>query len=150
MDIPPDECVEFLRGIRNDEDFDGTGFDHSVFSSGFQVLNIEELHGWAVTSINWDLPDGDALGQLLSQTNPKKNDEIQFKFGAIRIPREKLDQYIKRYKSKLDYEIRVENGNEYHGHILLSTDLEKKRKQTICTFLANAFIEIHKQENQNA
>ena len=150
MNLPPDDCREFLRGIKDDKYFDGKGFDHSLFSSDFHDLGTDELKDWKGTSINWNLPSGDALGQLLTQTIPNNNNELKFKFGAIRIPREKLDDLAKRHENKLGYEIRPENENEYHGHILLSNDLDKPRKQTICAILANALIDIHRQENQDA
>jgi hypothetical protein len=149
MDLPPDDCVEFLRGVKDDKEFDGEGFDHSIFSSDIHDLDRDELIDWQGTSINWDLKNGDALGQLLKLTDERKNNEIKFKFGAIRIPREKLDAYAKRYHNKLAYEHHIENGNDYHGHILFSKTLERSRRQTICAFLANDFILIHRQENNN-
>jgi len=143
MQLPPENCCEFLRGIKDDRYFDGIGFDHALFSSDINELDIEELENWYGTSINWDLQNGNALEQLLVQ---KKDNEIVYGFGAIRIPRAKLDAYAKRYNNKLAYEIREEGGNIYHGHILFSRDLDKSRRQTICAFLANDFVEIHKQE----
>ena len=147
MNFPPDDCTEFLRGIKDDSDFDGVGFDHTIFSSDIGPLGVADLQDWEGTSVNWDLVDGDALSQVLGQLN--KNDQIKFRFGAIRIPKSVLDEYVNRHNKKLSYEIRAENGNDYHGHILFAKSLEKKRRQTICGFLANAFNEIHRQEHQN-
>ena len=146
MEIPSDECVDFLRGVRNDEFFDGRNFTHSSLSSDFHNHDSDELKDWQVTSINWDLPSGGALRQLLTQT--RKNGELQFKFGAIRIPRKDLDDLAKRWNNKIGYEIRPENENEYHGHILLSKDLDRPRRQTICAHLLFAIPTIHRQENQ--
>ncbi len=148
MKLPPEDCIECLRGIKNNKNFDGIGFDHSEFSADFHVLGRVELAGWEGTSIYWDLPVGDALAELLKQTD-KKSGEIKFKFGAIRLAREKLDDYAKRYKDRFAYELYPEDGIDYHGNILLSLSLDKARKQTVCGFLANEFIRIHRQDIQN-
>jgi len=146
MNLPPDECVEFLRGIRNDDDFDGVGFDHTLLSSDLHA--IAELDGWIGTSVNWDIPGGNALKQLMTQ--PRRDGELHFQFGAVRIPREILNYLVeKRYKNDVAYEIRPENGNDYHGHILLKNSLGKSRKQSICAHIVIAIAEIHRQGNQN-
>lgn len=147
MNFPPDDCTDFLRGIVNDDHYDGTGFDHSIFSE-VRPIDIDGLENWKGASINWDLPGGDALGELLMRT--RRNGEIQFKFGAIRIPRSALDGLVKRYNNEVLYEIRPENGNEYHGHILIDKGMEKSRRYTFGALLANAFTEIHRQEDTDS
>ena len=139
MTLPPDDCLDCLKGIRNMESSFGEGFDYTVFSDS---KPIAELGGWDGSSVNWDLPRGRALEQLLSQT---KNGQIQFKAGAIRIPRLEIDKIIRRYGAEnLSYELREENGNHYHGHILFSHSLKPKQKTTISSLLVNVYIEYHK------
>ncbi len=141
--LPPVDCIEFLRGRKNrDTDF-GEGFDHALFYSDFGP--ISELPGWEGTSVNWDLSCGGALEQLFAEL--AKDGTPKFKEGAIRIPRDVLDRLIKRYGSNnLAYELREENGNIYHGHILVSTLLQSKRKLMLCGVIVDAFTEIHLRE----
>lgn len=145
MNTPPDDCIILFRGVVDGRYFDGVGFDHTLFSS--DLHDIEGLSDWVGTSINWDLNTGGALEQLLFMRDERKGNSIKFKFGAIRIPREEVDKLMSRYKNQLAYEIKPENGNEYHGHILIGKAVDKARRQTICAYLANTFTEIHKQNN---
>jgi hypothetical protein len=147
MNLPPDNCVDFLKGIINGEKLIGPRlFDHTVFS---EVQPVKELTGWNGSSINWDLLGGNALNQLLDQKN--KVGEVKFKFGVIRIPRKALIDLIIRYGSEnLGYELREENGNIYHGHVLFISTMESRDKTTICAILANEFTQMYKQGHQNA
>lgn len=139
--LPPDDCHDCLKGLRNEEPFFGNGFDYTVFSD---VKPLAEPAGWSGSSVNWDLPDGGALVELLRRT---KNNEIQFRAGALRIPRSEIDKLIRRHGAhNLSYELREENGNVYHGHILFSSSMNPKQRTTISAQLANAYINHHKQE----
>lgn len=139
---PPDDCVEFLKGLKNSDTDFGDGFDYTLFSDSGE---IPELPGWNGSSINWDLPSGGALKQLFEQVG--RDGSAKFKMGAIRIPRVEMDRLIQRHgPNELAYELREENGNIYHGHILFSSKIQPKRKTTFCAMLANCFVEIHRQE----
>lgn len=141
MTLPPDDCLDFLKGLRNEEPVFGDGFDYTVFSD---AKPLAELDGWNGSSVNWDLPDGGALRELLKRT---KNEQIQFKAGAIRIPRSEIDKLIRRHgPNNLAYELREENDNVYHGHILFSSAMNPKQKTTISAQLVNAYTQHHKQE----
>jgi hypothetical protein len=142
--LPPDDCVEFLKGIKNKETMYRGVFDHGLFSEDFGP--VPELPGMNGTSINWDLQDGGALEQILKQV-ARGNISPKFKEGAMRIPREVLDELIKKYGSEnFGYELREENGNIYHGHILVSPSLQSRHRVTICAVIVTAFTELHLRE----
>jgi hypothetical protein len=138
MTLPPDDCHDCLKGLVNNQSFFGNGHDYTLFSD---VKPVIELTGWNGSSVNWDLPEGGALEDLL---NKKKNGEIHFKAGAVRVPRIEIDKTIKRFGNEcLAYELREENDNKYHGHILFCASLEPKQRTTICSLLANSITEHH-------
>lgn len=146
MELPPDDCVDCLKGvINNDPVFvDKEELDYSLFSDAKPVT---ELAGWNGSSVNWDLPNGEALQELM---NRRKNGRLQFRTGVVRIPRSEIDKVVRRYgDNNLAYEIRSENGNDYHGHILFSQALPPRQKTTICAILVYAISEFHKQEQQD-
>ena len=139
MEKPPDDCVEFLRGINNDNNWDGEGFDLSIFYDNFnEITGRDELTGdWKGTSINWDLVGGEALNQLMSQD--------RYAFGVARFPRFILDKLSQRYEPNFDYEIFPEEGNDYHGHILMNYDnLKRPRRQTIAALIADSLSFMHR------
>jgi len=144
LKLPTDDCIDFFRGIKDDRNFDGKHFDYTELLAGFHDFpGREGFEGWKGASINWDLVDGGALRQIL--TTPKNDDsnEKKYKFGALRIPRKELDSYAKRKDSNVAYELKPEDGNDYHGHILLNySKLERKRRITICAVLINAYSDI--------
>lgn len=141
MKLPPEDCVDCLKGVINDEPIFGERFDYSVFSD---CKPVDELVGWEGSSVNWDLTDGGALEELLKRT---KKGHPQFKAGVIRIPRSEIDKIIKRYGSDiLGYELREDNGNKYHGNILFSLGLKPRQKTTITSLIVNAYVMHYKQD----
>ena len=79
-----------------------------------------------------------------------KKGQAKFLYG-LRIPRKEIDTLIGVWGDKnLAYEIRPEDGNNYHGHILFPKSLQSRHRETICGQLANAFVHLHKQEEENA
>jgi len=112
MTLPPHGCTDCLKGVPSDEYVFGDSVDWTLFNP----QPLEEPKGWEGSSVNWILDNG-ALHQLLMQL--KKDDSFQFKSGAVRIPRELIDAIIKRYGADyFGYELRAENSNHYHGHLL--------------------------------
>jgi hypothetical protein len=107
-----------------------------------KFTTLEEFEGWGGSSVNWMLDDG-TLDHFLEQI--KKDNSLQFKSGAVRIPRRLIDAIIKRYGADyFGYELRPENNNHYHGHLLFSASLDKRRKATICGALSNAVSHFHR------
>ena len=145
MTLPPDDCLNCFKGIRRAEVLLGEGVDYSVFSD---AKPLPELNGWNGSSVNWDLSIGGALQELFDR--PLDADgQPHFKFGAISIPRIEVDKIISRYgDNNLAYELREDNGNIFHGHILFSDTLEPRQKTTIYGALVYVSIR-HPREYQN-
>ena len=126
-----DEFAEnLLRGVTDEKKIKGNSVDWTAFiPSGGNNNN-----GWGKSSINWE-DDENAIDHLQSQ---KKNGEIQFKGGIVRIPRTGVDEIISHFHavSQFAYEREELEDNPYHGNLLFSTNITKELRNTICGSLS--------------
>jgi hypothetical protein len=131
----PEFC---LRGISDKNSIDEEGIPTAAL---FQFSKECRSDGFIEESIAW-LDDNGAFDVLFLQKN--KKDEIQFKFGAALISREKIDQIkkINWIKDKLLYERHVMPENKYHGNLLVNSKTSKPTKNSI-----SAIIALHASEN---
>lgn len=131
-----------LRGIPNSSYlFD----DGSVGPHLFYFEDQARGDGKIEQSINWE-DDTGAVATTLTQT--KDNAEIQFKAGAVRIPREELDRLSRRptISGLLSYERSPLEENIYHGNLLLPSTVPKRTMKTIAAGIALAVSEIIRRE----
>jgi hypothetical protein len=116
----PDNC---LKGIPRNEWVRG----RSVTWLALQPPDsAQSKDGWYESSINWELDDG-ALPQLLNQPHPRKENELHFIAGAVRIPRVEIDEIIDHFEMRdvFSYEPDPLPDNKYHGNLLLHEQLHK-------------------------
>ena len=145
MALPPDDCTDCLKGVPNHELVFGESVEYTLFLPPTQ----DAIDGWEGSSVNWDLASGGALEELLKRLKAKDN-TIHFKAGAVRIPREKIDAIVRRYgATNFTYELKDEDGNQYHGNLLFSVALSKTKRATLCGALSNAVSHYHRQEDAN-
>jgi hypothetical protein len=93
--------------------------------------------GWTEDSINW-MDDKDAMEFTLNQV--KDSGELQFKMGVAILPRAELDRIKRRhgFAGHFDYERAPIEENQYHGNLLLRSDVSKHLKNMIRSALALA------------
>lgn len=129
----------FLRGIPNDSYLIEDG------SIGAHLFHFEEAHsredGWIEQSINWE-DDDSVLGLTLNQR--KEDGEIQFKAGAVRIPRDEIDRLSRQptVNGIISYERKPLDNNPYHGNLLLRSGIPKPTMKKIAASIAIVVSEI--------
>lgn len=132
----PDNCI---RGIPNNSFVleDGSPGSHLFH---FKSEDARE-DGWTEQSINWE-DDDSVIKFTLNQT--KEDGERQFKAGVAIIPRDEIDRLNKRptVNGILSYERRPLEHNQYHGNILLRTNVPKPTMKKIAAGLALAVSEV--------
>jgi hypothetical protein len=121
-----------LRGISDRNSLDEEGIPTG---SLFQFNKANREDGYVEESISW-LDDEEVFDILFSQRN--KKDEIQFKFGAVLLSREKIDRImrINWIRTKLLYERHVIPDNKYHGNLLVDSNTSKQTRNSISASIA--------------
>lgn len=127
-----------LRGIPNDSFLVGDG---TVGPHLFYFENNPRSDGQIEQSINWE-DDVGALATTLAQT--KDNGELQFRAGAVRIPRDELDRLTRcpTVPGFLAYERSALENNPYHGNLLIQSTVSLRTRKTIAAGIALAVSEI--------
>jgi hypothetical protein len=133
----PNTC---LRGIPNNSYLVEDG---SVGAHLFHFEDKPRGDGWIEQSINWEDNDG-ALEMILTQR--KENGELQFRTGAVRIPRDELDRLSRQptINGLFSYERNPLESNSYHGNLLLRSSIPKPTMRKIAAGIALAVSEIIK------
>lgn len=132
----PDNCI---RGIPNKSFLIEDG---SIGSHLFHFKPEDGREdGWIEQSINWE-DDDLAIEFTLNQT--KENGERQFKAGVAKIPRDEIDRLsrLPTVNGILSYERRAVENNQYHGNLLLKTNVPKPTMRKIAAGIALAVSEI--------
>lgn len=139
MEHYPDHCI---RGILNPTLLSG---DDELSPSVFDFRKNERTDDWKEASINWK-DDEDAIDFTFKQTKMSK--ELKFEAGIAILPRSELDRIKKKYKyiGNFDYERKDEEGNNYHGNLLLKDTISNYKRNVIRTLLIFA-AEIIKRED---
>lgn len=127
-----------LRGIPNN---DYLTEDGSVGPHLFYFEDTPRSDGHIEKSINWE-DDAGALATTFAQT--KANGELQFRAGAVRIPREELDRLTRQptVAGLLAYERSALANNPYHGNLLIRSTVSPRTRKTIAAGIALAVSEI--------
>jgi hypothetical protein len=127
----------YLRGITGKDVLDEEGIPTS---SLFQFQLPSRPDGFIEESINWYDDEG-AVDTLLLQ---KKNNEIQFKIGAVVLERKRIDDIIKSQgiKNRLAYERNHLPENQYHGNLLLSGELSRRKKNQIAGSISLFYMDV--------
>jgi len=130
---------ELIRGISNQDFLDEAG---TVQIDAFNFDN--EREDYKEMSINWYDDEG-ALHQIFQQKK-SESDEFQFKGGAAIIPSNKLKQLCisTTVNGDLCYERSQLPTNSYHGNILCTRSLNRKRVAMLRSGLALMVTRIEK------
>ncbi len=136
---------KFIRGIPNNAIIDDDGIptaylftfqERSDFSQRRSDGKIEE-------SINW-YDNEKSLEVILNQK--KDNGDPQFKIGAAILSKNEFDHLCSRpfLKGDLTCERHPVPGNEFHGNILLKSEISKPRRTAIAAQIALCLLSIAK------
>jgi hypothetical protein len=132
----PDNCI---RGINNPAQVE----DDLVGSDVFYFFdNHARPDGTIEESINWE-DDDHARDFTLRQTND--DGTLKHKGGCAVIPRSNLDNCaaLRAFSNAFSYErSAIEEVNPYHGNLLLTPGVERKRRKAIAQTLAMQVSEI--------
>lgn len=142
----PEYC---LRGVSS------FGFlkDELPLPEAFQFLTVVGRNDdYLEASINWE-DDAGALKEIYSQV--KKEGEIQFKAGALRINMKNVKRFLGAfldteefgYERKVTYNKDGSIANPYHGNFLVKKTVNKAHKTMISSGLAFAVEDIYANPN---
>lgn len=122
--------IDFWRGISS-KDFISCGW---VLPEAFQFDKDVRDDGFKELSINWNDCEN-ALQVALKRTKP--NGKLQF-VGATKLELSKVKSVLASFieEGLFSYERREIDGNPYHGNLLLSGDIDKKRRSLVSSGLA--------------
>jgi len=124
--------INFLRGISSKDWATENGL---VTAAAFQFDENHTKDGWMQQSICWE--DNDSVTELMMKQKNDR-DEIQFKGGIARVPRESII-YINNLpasRNLMSYERETLFNNPYHGNLLLKQTTEKKLRSIIAATIA--------------
>lgn len=119
----PDEA---LRGIKKSDIEDGS-IKLSAFI--FSTVEREKNDGYDECSINWRDDDG-AIKEIFN----KQNDDGTTKYyAAAHFDKHSIDRFFRSriVIGQFSYERRKVDGNDYHGNLLIKSDLSKSEKRMI-------------------
>ena len=136
----PDHCI---RGILNSTLL----LEDDLLSLGaFDFIKVDGKDNWKEASINW-MDDEYAIDFTLKQT--KDSGELKFKAGIAILPRSELDRIKRNYKfmGNFDYERKAEDGNDYHGNLLLNEKISNYKRDVIRNLLVFAAKVIKREDN---
>jgi len=132
----PENC---LRGVPNSTYINANGLPTTHL---FYFEDEDKRDdGWIEQSINWE-DDNKAIELIFNQK--KSNGEKQFKAGAAILIRERID-WVKKTaaaNSLLSYERKPEDGNPYHGNLLLKNEVLNPIMKQIAAGLALAAVRV--------
>ena len=114
---------EFLRGISNKDQINEKGVPVSQLFS-FEHVDKDGDPNELKESINWH----DNRGAIQELLNRKKDEGFQFKEGVAIFNRAKLDKNQRFYQDDFHYERKIENGNVFHGNLVIKKNLEYPKK----------------------
>lgn len=128
MEEYPNHCI---RGILNSTYFSGDG---ELNPGAFDFKTNKRTDDWKEASINWKDAE-DAVDFTFKQT--KMSGEPKFKAGIAILPRSSLEQIKKRtrYIGNFDYERAEEEGNIYHGNLLINKNISNTKRDIIRSLL---------------
>jgi hypothetical protein len=129
----PENCV---RGI-----FDATYLPDGIVGSHlFHFNGPDRGDGWKEQSINWQ-DDDYAVEFTLNQT---KDGQLLFKAGVVILPRAEIDRLNSKpvVNGVLSYERQRRDNNDYHGNLLLRSNVPSRQMKLIAAGLALAISEI--------
>ncbi|MHB8336513.1 MAG: hypothetical protein ACYDEE_03755 [Ignavibacteriaceae bacterium] len=145
MDYPE----SFLKGITDNQylDEDG-GVAANLFYFDPKKNVPEREDGYNEESIFWR-DDENAVTLILSQ---RKNENIQFKYGAAVVKLEEIDRLkkLRQYQDILSYERKRLEDNPYHGNLLLSKNTGKQVMRKLAGAIATVCQEIIPQETNES
>ncbi len=123
---------DFWRGVSSEQQIHENHANSQAFT--FKE-NPERNDNYFEMSINWN-DDPQSIEVLLKQR--KANGDIQFKMGAVNIELKLLKRclFALVQSEKLSYERASIPENEYHGNLLLRSDVSKQDKTMISNALA--------------
>lgn len=134
----PDFCI---RGLHSKDDLsdDGKYAGMTLFYPDERTANRRTDQG-AETSVNWE----DDATVMQFTLNQRKNDQLQFAWGAVQLPRSEVDRInsLPRTKDALIPERAPQADNPYHGNIVYNANLSKPTKKGIAQALALAASEV--------
>jgi hypothetical protein len=136
----PDHCI---RGILNSNLL----LEDDMLSLGaFDFIKVDRQDNWKEASINW-MDDEMAIDFTFKQT--KDSGELKFKAGIAILSRSELDRIKKNFKfmGNFDYERKSEDGNDYHGNLLLNDKISKYKRDVIRNLLVFAAKVIKRKDN---
>lgn len=121
----------FWRGIPN-KDFVSDGH---VLALAFQFEEANREDNYKELSINW-ADDDNALKKLLEQQ--KDNGKLQFAGGVTRLSLSSVKMFFRSFidSKQFSYERKPIDDNDYHGNLLVSSDLNKQLRSQISHGLA--------------
>lgn len=119
---------DFWRGLSNQSFITNNRPNINAFQFD---ENPDRKDSFKELSINWN-DDPKSLEILLNQRKEKDN-QIQFKAGAARIEFTMLKMMISPYLNdgSFSYERSSLTHNQFHGNLLVKTDLSKHERATI-------------------
>lgn len=135
----------FIRGIpqTSDVNHDETYVGSHVFYFGKKTNAPVRDDNCHEESINWEDTDK-VRGLTLSQTNEKG---LMFKGGIAILPSSVIEEIQKmpNIARKFDSERRVVPGNDHHGNLLLSKEVDEKKMKQIASAIALRVTETYPQ-----
>lgn len=126
-----------LRGIPKDNWVQ----DGIITSAAFQFDDNHMKDEWMAQSICWE--DDDSVCSVMFQQRKKENNDLQFKAGIARLPRESI-HYINRLnilKGIISYDREPLEDNPYHGNLLLNVISSKTQRRMISVQLASHILD---------
>lgn len=114
----------FWRGISSKEFV----YDGYVLASAFQFDKDVREDDFVELSINWNDSD-EALERVLSQR--KANGKIQFSVGAVKLSLPEVKTRLSMFmdRKQFSYERRPIEGNEFHGNLLMSSEISSNKSR---------------------
>jgi hypothetical protein len=132
----------YIKGIPNEQCFDEFGIPITNLYDFKENANRVKNDNFKENSINW-YDNDEALFQIFTQI---KNEEVQFKEGAVILPRNEIDHLKVIYRDIFDYERNELDGNPYHGNLLLKNHVKPATERVIRGAIAAHFHKILKRE----
>lgn len=122
----PDNCI---RGLKS-EDWRQPDSNLPASCAFYFDDNSQRSDNCSELSINWE-DDKKALQFTLNQK--RQDDTPQFKIGVVRLVKSSIDRLNKRpaFGGALSYERKSLPDNPYHGNILLSKTIDRRRMKSL-------------------
>ena len=121
----------YLRGISNQDQFD---FEDNLPTPRLFPFQSDRVRpdGWIEESVSW-LDDNYAIQVTMNQV--KEEGGLQFKYGIAMMKSEGL-KYIKaQLRHLFDYERSSLKDNDYHGNLLVHSNIRPMLKKMVSSWL---------------